>query len=844
MSQIQKQVIYRALSEPFFAKEILSKIPMDEFKDSGYEMIVSTINLYYRTHDEGLEEQSLLTLVEDKMLKQNKSLEAQNKVFEVVSDLYELENEDVDSEVISENIQNYVRKVLTREAIMKSVTNEGTLGSDSNIQQLMDDLRDILTIETAGNNSELLDFFDDVDKKMELLANLQQNKYPTGFTAIDAISDGGLARGEVGMVVAPTGGGKALVDSEPVKTPKGDIAIKDLIVGSEVYGTDGKIYQVAGVFPQGKQKVYQVRFSDGTIVECNDEHIWTYQTKAMRGSNKDNWVSKTLREIIDTVPIKANGGQNIYIPMAQAVPYAHKHFSLHPYLIGALLGDGGLSVESGSLTFTNSEKDLVDKVNNLLRAYDVHLSNKGSKPNEYCVSGIDNYLQAQAFNAKLSQLGLRGVYSDTKFIPQEYLKGSVEQRLDLLAGLIDTDGYTRGSSYVYYTASDQLKDDVVELVSGLGMTAKVSQKVSPKYTYKGEQRVGKLCWVVSIKTTETFPKIHTTSKHEARWKKGQSWARRTIVSIVETDRMESMTCISVTSPNKLFLTRNYVATHNTTWAVNQARNYVVRGLNVLYVPLEEKVDRMIVRFEQLLSQQSKKNILVDGELNKDLYTQIQQAYGAGKEQMNWGNLWIRKYKPQELTPSGLSQLISDVMIRKGQQIDVVIIDYPDLMKNPHASGSNGESDAGGKLYEDIRAIAQEYDFVCWTLSQLNRASYGQDIKNAGAIEGSKRKMNAVELIFTLNQTSEEFSNGYLRAYVDKLRNNSGIAYDKMLYFKVLPETMTIRDETPEERAEHEALLADNAMNRASSHSDENNYTANDVNKKISNLNNTLSGGWN
>jgi hypothetical protein len=125
MSQIQKQVIYRALSEPFFAKEILSKIPMDEFKDSGYEMIVSTINLYYRTHDESLEEQSLLTLVEDKMLKQNKSLEAQNKVFEVVSDLYELENEDVDSEVISENIQNYVRKVLTREAIMKSVTNEG-----------------------------------------------------------------------------------------------------------------------------------------------------------------------------------------------------------------------------------------------------------------------------------------------------------------------------------------------------------------------------------------------------------------------------------------------------------------------------------------------------------------------------------------------------------------------------------------------------------------------------------------------------------------------------------------------------------------------------------------------
>ncbi|APZ81984.1 helicase/primase [Enterococcus phage EFP01] len=842
MSQIHKQTIYKAISEPLFAKDVFSRLPIEDFKEDGYDMIVSTLNLYYRTHDAPLEEQTLLTLVEDKMLKQNKSLEAQQVAFNLVSDLYKLEEAETDSEAISESVQNYVRKTLTREAIMEAVTNDGALGSDQNIQSLMESLRGIMTIDTGGHGAELLDFFADIDKKKEHLRNLQQNKYPTGFMAIDAISDGGLARGEVGMVIAPTGGGKALVDSEPVKTPKGDIAIKDLTVGSEVYGTDGKIYQVAGVFPQGKQKVYQVRFSDGTIVECNDEHIWTYQTKAMRGSNKDNWVSKTLREIIDTVPIKANGGQNIYIPMAQAVPYAHKHFSLHPYLIGALLGDGGLSVESGSLTFTNSERDLVDKVNNLLRAYGVHLSNKGSKPNEYCVSGIDNYLQAQAFNAKLSQLGLRGVHSDTKFIPQEYLKGSVEQRLDLLAGLIDTDGYTRGSSYVYYTVSDQLKDDVVELVSGLGMTAKVSQKVSPKYTYKGEQRVGKLCWVVSIKTTETFPKIHTTSKHEARWKKGQSWARRTIVSIVETDRMESMTCISVTSPNKLFLTRNYVATHNTTWAVNQARNYVVRGLNVLYIPLEEKIDRMIVRFEQLLSQQSKNSILVDGELNEQLYDQIQQAYGAGKEQLNWGNLWIRKYKPQELTPSGLSQLISDVMIRKGQQIDVVIIDYPDLMKNPHSSGGNGESDAGGKLYEDIRSIAQEYDFVCWTLSQLNRASYGQEVKNAGAIEGSKRKMNAVELIFTLNQTPEEFQSGFIRAYVDKLRNNSGVAYDKMLYFKVIPETMTIRDETQEERMAHANLLEQTMEVARDNYKKENNFTPKDAQSKINNLNAQLAGG--
>lgn len=488
MSQIQKQVIYRAISDPFFAKDIFRRLPMEEFKGTGYEMIVSTINLYYRTHDETLDEQSLLTLVEDKMLKQGKDLSEASETYDLVSGLYELDLENVESEVISENINSYVRKVLTREAIMEAVTNEGTLGSDENIQKLMDNLRDVITIETNSGDSELIDFFNDVDKKMELLANLQQNKYPTGFTAIDSIADGGLARGEVGMVIASFGSGK------------------------------------------------------------------------------------------------------------------------------------------------------------------------------------------------------------------------------------------------------------------------------------------------------------------------------------------------------------------TSWAVNQATNYVRQGLNVLYIPLEEKQDRMLIRFEQLLSRISKNEILNDGVLRKDLYQNIQNAYAQMTEQQNWGSLLIRKYHPQELTPNGLAQLISDITIRKGMKIDAVIIDYPDLMKNPYASNGN-ESEAGGRLYEEIRAIAQEYDFVCWTLSQLNRTNFAQDVKNAGSIEGSKRKLNAVELAFTINQTPEEFSNGFIRVYIDKLRNNSGKAYDKMQYFKVYPETMTICDETPEQREEHLSLLSESARGTKENNSGSNNYSANMVNQRINGVNNKLQGGW-
>ncbi len=165
MSQIHKQTIYKAISEPLFAKDVFSRLPIEDFKEDGYDMIVSTLNLYYRTHDAPLEEQTLLTLVEDKMLKQNKSLEAQQVAFNLVSDLYKLEEAETDSEAISESVQNYVRKTLTREAIMEAVTNDGALGSDQNIQSLMESLRGIMTIDTGGHGAELLDFFADIDKK-------------------------------------------------------------------------------------------------------------------------------------------------------------------------------------------------------------------------------------------------------------------------------------------------------------------------------------------------------------------------------------------------------------------------------------------------------------------------------------------------------------------------------------------------------------------------------------------------------------------------------------------------------------------------------------------------------
>lgn len=237
---------------------------------------------------------------------------------------------------------------------------------------------------------------------------------------------------------------------------------------------------------------------------------------------------------------------------------------------------------------------------------------------------------------------------------------------------------------------------------------------------------------------------------------------------------------------------------------NLIANYVRSGLNVLLVSLEENMERIVLRSEQQMFGIKKSSILnTDYSLNEASYEAIQQLYQQkGK---TFGKYFISKHKPQEVSPSKLEQIIVNTTVREDTNIDVVIIDYPELMINPYNNAS--ESEAGSLIYEHIRKLSQEYDFLCWTISQVNRnASQNSEVITKSHIEGSKRKLNAVELHLTLNQTSEEFEAGYLRFYLDKVRNNSGRVSSKIIPMRVEPETMTVRDCLPEEIQEHSEVM--------------------------------------
>lgn len=363
------------------------------------------------------------------------------------------------------------------------------------------------------------------------------------------------------------GTGKALLNGTPILTKQGWKNIENLSLEDYVAGQDGGFYKVSGIYPQGEKVVYRITFSDRNYIDCCEEHLWTFQTRNQRdrkkGEEKNNFFPQTLtvKQILEEYPLKGPRGEaNIFIPMCKPVNFQEKQHLIPPYLLGVLLGDGYLG-ELGSLSFTNKDQDVLDKTSELLKLLNMKLVHNNRY--NYYIRKIKQEPEISSLKQELRRLNLMNTNSATKFIPEEYLIDSIDNRLELLRGLIDTDGYCGGSYYDICLKSKQLILDIKFIVESLGLTATYSEKHAIcSNSSTGKKDCG-LVYRLFIKTSPQIPKIHSSIKRESQWKKPQGWARRDIESIECLNYKKEMTCITIDSPDHLFLTNHCIVTHNT-----------------------------------------------------------------------------------------------------------------------------------------------------------------------------------------------------------------------------------------------------------------------------------------
>lgn len=384
---------------------------------------------------------------------------------------------------------------------------------------------------------------------------------------IDAIKDPSV---EFVIGSGISGCGKAQPLTAPILTPNGWNLMGDIKVGDFVIAGDGTPTEVIGVFPQGEKDIYTVAFDDGTSTECCGEHLWLTQTYLDRRfldkktgiRSQRSGTVKSTKEIAETL-IYCNH-TNHTIPTVLPVQFTTKDFLIDPYVLGALLGDGGLTQK---VTFSTADVESINELGKILG-------------DDYVIKHYAKY----SFNIKaakgkkngllfaLRKMGLIGTKSETKFIPSEYLLGDVNQRLSLLQGLLDTDGSIskNGMKIEFSSASQMLANGLVELVQSLGGIARKTSKKT-FYTKEGERIHCQLSYRVSISMNPLLVPFRLSRKVE-RYVPRTTYAPKRFIKSVELVGRELAQCIMVAHESHLYLTNDYIVTHNTFLALVEALN--------------------------------------------------------------------------------------------------------------------------------------------------------------------------------------------------------------------------------------------------------------------------------
>lgn len=431
------------------------------------------------------------------------------------------------------------------------------------------------------------------------------------------------------------GGGKAQPLHSKILTPTGWTTMGEIKPNDLVIGQDGKSVKVVSVHPQGIKDIFKVIFSDGSSTECCEEHLWMTKTQRNRDYKKDGSV-KSLKEIMGSLREVCNATvkRNHSIPMVKPIDFETVDVPLDPYLLGALIGDGGFSQKT--VYFTTSDLEILEKIELRLpnsckltktkdNKYDYRISHKNhiqsyrqntkfqlispkgefvdvksvmefSESNKFHYSSVYNLINGKFQQLKgwkfgkkydfdkpkkneiiegLKTLGLMGHKSDKKFIPNVYKYNNFNIRLEILQGLMDTDGFidSIGKSVVYYTTSEQLAKDVQEIVWSFGGKAVIANKQT-QFTYKGIKKNGLPSFAVYISMPANIVPVTLKRKLDRFVPRTKYQPTRYIDKVEYVGKQEAQ-CIYIDSPDHLYITDDYIVTHNTLLAIGAALEQII-----------------------------------------------------------------------------------------------------------------------------------------------------------------------------------------------------------------------------------------------------------------------------
>lgn len=684
-------------------------------------------------------------------------------------------------------VEGYSEKFFKQQNLVKAmnqaneIIKKGDYDKYDSIEELIKKALEVNSLNDLGYH--IFDGMDDALKENYRLT------IPTGADELDKVLNGGIAKGELGVIIAPSGVGKAQPLTSRVMTPTGYKLMGDMKIGDMVIGGDGKPHKVIGVFPQGERPVYKVEFSNGCSCECDIDHLWNVNTyyqrtrktyvkgsgvKNMKREFNPDWSYKTmsLKEIIDRGLVKTRYGKDsakeffvFRIPRVEPIEFAHQDVPIDPYLAGYYIGDG--CFKRAEITVGASDYDAAYKELHKILGDDLGLF-FDKKRNIW-------YFRIKGETKKKCKEVFGECNSADKFIPECYLWNTLENRVALIQGLMDSDGSTtkQGRTEII-TKSKRLAEQIQFLFRSIGCTATVKEKKTGYFNRKYDKYVDcGVAYRVTVRLHNSTPDIYRFQRKLEKVHRSDIGNDAVLMTKAEFVRYDKTQCILVDSDEHLYVTEDFIVTHNTSATTGfaataattlcEANNY--QGYKVMHVHFEDEPVNIKRKYYAYLTgydacELSKPEIrpIVVDIINNNEYKQYIQNNIVGFHPCSG-----------EWSPTDIERKLKQ-LIASGFKPDMLVIDYFECLKLERGNSiEDKEYTREGITMRKLEAMANKYNIAIWCPVQGTRDSFNQQIVGLSQGGGSVKKTQIAHIVISFARTDDMKPKDLLNMFINKFR---------------------------------------------------------------------------
>lgn len=559
--------------------------------------------------------------------------------------------------------------------------------------------------------------------------------FTTGYKSIDAgMLAGGPMRGELYAVMGMPGSGKTWRKGTRVLMFNGStkkvehVKVGDLLMGPD--STPRKVLHTHSLI----DKVFEIKPIKGDSYFVNKKHILSLKNSHRQGAHRnDRPTNRRLNPPLSNHPSRM-GKTNIYNISVEDWFKQSKHFktkmkgwrtgvnwptkevTIDPYILGVWLGDG-----------------------------------RSSCPE------IINFDQ-------LWQQLLHYNLPNNKHIPFDYKINDRKTRLEILAGLLDTDGHQSGNGYDFISKSKVLSEDVTFLARSLGLAAyyKPCKKKSQNGTEGTYYRVS-----ISGNCDEIPVRIPYKKCSPRKQVKD---VLLTGIEVIEHNKYDEFYGFEVDGDHLLMLD-DFTVQHNSLTLVHTATENLIRDRKVLYISTEMAEDKIAQRFDAQLFSSAYDNFSINTMLShqEEIFDEVDNLIETNEWTEDTNRLVIKQFPAGVLDIPMLRSYYQQLTMR-GFKPDIVIIDYVGEMRD-HPKMPTHESRF--LIIRDLRGFAVEEDICCFTALQPNRS--GREVQKVTEIDDdnlgdSYAQSRPLDGLYSINQTNDQKECGVGRIFVIKLRD--------------------------------------------------------------------------